>query len=393
MARRRLAVVFVAPFLAGASLAACGAAATGPSRGSGGSVVRIGVEAPLSGAQASLGRDIVRGVQLAVAEGALSSEGAGETSTTPPVTVPIETVTGDDRDDARPALAVARKMEARHVVAVVGPFGPSAASAVLPVYRKDHIAVLDLAPASSSSGYGASLVPTYAQAAATESQELVDVLHAQSVSVVYDPSDASSSQMAEALHELLSQAGVTVPAQIEFVPGGDPAAVVSRLQAAHSDAWYVTTPAPLTDSVTAAAIGVHVHGHCLVDLVAGSGPYSPSCLAAGVPSVAQMPGAAAYARAYSARFHAQPGPWGAFAYDSTRLLIDAATDAGTWRYGSLLHALAHATAIEGVTGELVMDPHTSTRIGAPVVVVDALPGGRSSIDPHWAAYSGYSGSP
>src|SRR3954468_19136747 len=89
--------------------------------------ITIAVEAPISGPQASNGVDILRGAQLAVRQVNARGGLLGRR---------VVLVRGDDRGDASRAKATARKVIARHPVAVIGPYNSSVGLANLSLYRR-----------------------------------------------------------------------------------------------------------------------------------------------------------------------------------------------------------------------------------------------------------------
>lgn len=341
---------------------------------------RIAVEAPMTGPEAAIGEDILRGVELAVSQSS-TSHGRGRAT---------EVIAEDDGSSAEGAERAARATVARHVVAVVGPYD-SVASSALPIYKKGQVLVLGLSPSIAMAGYGVSLVPTSDQAASAEAQELVEVLHTRSVAILYDPASAACTEVGSHVRSLLLSSGVSVPAYLGLDPGTDVTAAVAQVASAHPDAFFLSMPGSEASAVAAAATVAHTSGKCLVDLTAGGGIDPQGCLAGTLPDVAEMQGGAQYASSYSSRFGSQPGIWGAFAYDSARLLMGAVEEAGSVDYQTLLGALVSVTGIQGVSGELSIDASDATRADPPVVIVDSSATGSSALDPGWAAYSGYGG--
>jgi branched-chain amino acid transport system substrate-binding protein len=364
----------------GALVTGCAKSTTQASAQAAAGAVTIAVEAPMTGPESAVGKDIANGVQLA-----LSKSAPGGVASHFKVT----TIVADDGGSLSKALSVARSLIARRVAAVIGPYDPAVAQAVLPLYRRAQVAVLGLNPAVSLSGAGASVVPSLDRVAAVDAQELVEVQHAQKVAILEDPASAGSVAVASQLHNLLEAAGVAVLPDVAIAPGANPSPYLSFVEAARPDTWFLSMPGSEAAEVSSQLVASHLAAHCLVDLVAGSGPYATRCVASGLPSVSQMPGGSAYNKAYAARFGAAAGIWGAFAYDSALLLFDSARRAGRWDFRALIEQLGRERGLAGVTGDITMNASNGSRVDAPVVVLDAGPSGVGTIDAAWDAYSGY----
>lgn len=98
------------------------------------STIKIGVAQPLSGNLASLGQDLLNGVNLAVAE--LNKEGFRVKGQL----VKLEVVAMDDRANADTGKEVARQLVDSGVVAVIGHLNSGVSIAAAPIYAEKNIA-------------------------------------------------------------------------------------------------------------------------------------------------------------------------------------------------------------------------------------------------------------
>ena len=70
--------------------------------------------------------------------------------------------------------------------------------------------------------------------------------------------------------------------------------------------------------------------------------------------------------AYRGRFDREPNVWGAFTYDSLKLLDTTMEEVGSTRYKTVLDQLRQTTGYEGQTGRISIDAITGNRVKVPV---------------------------
>jgi branched-chain amino acid transport system substrate-binding protein len=352
--------------------------------------VRIAVEGPMSGSEASTGLDMLRGTQLAASR--LNARGGvlGRR---------IVLVRGDDRADAATGGKLAQRLVASRVRAVIGPFNSSVGLQALPIYQAAGLPILRLTSASATEGFGVTTQPMVTQIAPVEEAELTGVLHARSVAVLFDPSTYTAG-IAEQLVQSLRAAGVSVPVDRVLDPLSGAPQTEQALQAtaaARPQVTYLAMYGPQAGAIVAQlAKSPGAYGRCFVDLAAqgpsftaAAGAAAASCLNSGVPSDRQLPGGKAYTRAYRARFHLAPGTWGAFTYDSLNMLAAAVRRTHSWSGAKLRTALLHTRDFRGVTGTTTILSPSGNRAKPPVVILDINKAGRYVVDPTWASFAGY----
>jgi branched-chain amino acid transport system substrate-binding protein len=141
--------------------------------------VRIAVEGPMSGEEASTGLDMLRGAQLAATQ--LNARGGV-------LRRRVVLVAGDDRADPATGANVARRLIRSGVSAVIGPFNSAVGLRTLPLYRAAGLPIVRLTSATATEGFDVTTQPMVTQIAPVEEGEITGVLHARSVAVLYDPS-------------------------------------------------------------------------------------------------------------------------------------------------------------------------------------------------------------
>jgi ABC-type branched-subunit amino acid transport system substrate-binding protein len=353
--------------------------------------VRIAVEGPMSGDQASTGRDMLRGAQLAAAR--LNSHGGILGSR-------VVLVPGDDKADPATGAKVARRLVRSGVSAVIGPFNSAVGLLALPIYRAAGLPILRLTSATATQGFGVTTQPMVVQDAPVDDAELADVLHAHSVAVLHDPSTYTAGIASELVGEL-RRGGISVPVYSSLKPDAGAAQrdqVLQRVRAASPDVTYLAMYGPQAGAIVKSMAAMPgAYGRCFVDLAA-QGPAFVSaagvaaasqCVSSGVPNAAELPRAKRYRADYHARFHRNPGTWGPFVYDSLDMLAAAAKRTHQLSGPKLRRALQHTRGFLGVTGTITIEPKTGNRAKPPVVILDINSAGHYTIDPAWAAFAGY----
>jgi ABC-type branched-subunit amino acid transport system substrate-binding protein len=87
-------------------------------------------------------------------------------------------------------------------------------------------------------------------------------------------------------------------------------------------------------------------------------------------------------------FHATPGTWGTFTYDSVEVLANAVRQTG-WHLAAVSSAMDHLRNYQGITGPITIAPSTGNRVQSTVVILDVNSAGNYVIDPQWASATGF----
>jgi branched-chain amino acid transport system substrate-binding protein len=336
----------------------------------------IAVEGPQSGAQASNGLDQLRGVSLAVSQ--LNARGGlwdGRRVTAVPA---------NDRGEAGQAKAVARRVIARGIHFVIGPYNSSVGVANLPLYRRSHVLPLWMTSRDETAGVGATVQPMNTQIAPVE-ERYVRGVRARHIAMLVDdtPNGAFTKGMAARLRAALARDGASVAwtSVHETTASGLPttyyADVVAKALATHPDLVYVSTYFPEGARIAKALTAAGSTPRCLMGLANVDNGFlarttlaqAQRCVFSGVPGPTELPSARRYVRDYGARFGKKPGVWGSFTYDSARILFAAIDRAKSYRFGAVERALRRTKGYRGATGTITIDRQTGYRTSVPVRIL------------------------
>jgi branched-chain amino acid transport system substrate-binding protein len=352
------------------------------------SVIRIALEGPITGEQASNGVDMLRGARLAVEEA--NAEGGV-------LDRRIELMPLDDQADPEVGIEVAQDAVEADVFSVVGPYNSSVGVENLPIYLDNGVIPIHLTSDSATNGQGFTVQPKDYQIAPIEAEAISGYFGAQSVAVQYDPSTYTQG-IATELRRLLEEAGVTIVAFERVKPGhSQESALVRRILSEKPDLFYASTYFPQGARIAEQILELGTPSMCLMGLANQDPGFveqagldaARACASSGVPEAAEFPQAQGYVDDYRARFGTDPGTWGTFTYDSVKLLFDAVRRAGSWDPAEVRDELAATEGYEGITGTITIDEGTGNRVDIPVVILQVNSDGRYVVDPDWAAFAGF----
>jgi branched-chain amino acid transport system substrate-binding protein len=341
--------------------------------------IKIAVEAPLTGSQASNGLDMLRGVQLAVREVNAGKRVLGRR---------VEIVRADDKGDRANARRVARRVIKKDVAAVIGPYNSSVGIVNLPIYLRNRVVPVHLTSSDDTRGEGITIQPKNSQIAPIE-DAYVRATDAKKVTMLVDDTTngAFTTGMADRLQKRLAAAGIAVSRisikeLADKVEAGYYASKVAEALATGPDLLYVSTYFPEGAEIAKALAAAGTAPRCLMGLAnvdpefvlgAGLAP-SQRCVFSGVPAAPQLPSAKRFVRRYRRVFKREPGVWGVFTYDSAKILLAAIEKAEGTGFARLQKRLKHTKRYHGQTGTTTIDPATGYRVKLPflsILSVDA----------------------
>jgi branched-chain amino acid transport system substrate-binding protein len=372
----------VAFALAGLALlaAGCGSGSTDESA----DTFRVGLEAPLSGEQAVLGKGMLKGAELAAdqlneADGILGRH--------------VDIVAIDDAADEATGVSAAKEAIDEGLDGIVGPYNSGVGIKTLPLYIDAGLTPIRLTSDDSTNGLGFTLQPMTYQIAPVAAGALTDWLGAKTVAIAYDPTQNYTVTVSGALKDLLEEAGVTVTAYQKVQPGRKSYAdVVEKLAADEPDVIYAAVYFPEGGLIAKEMHDGGVKSRCVADygsydtgFVETAGvAAAQACPVVGVPAPQDFSGAAARVGEYEDRFGAEPGTWSPYTYDSLNFLAHGVEKAGTADSGKLTEALEEVNGWKGWTGSVTIDPSNGNRRPATVVIVDTDSKGQLHVDEGWA---------
>jgi branched-chain amino acid transport system substrate-binding protein len=384
--KTRLATAFSLAALALVAAGCGGSDSTDSSStgGSGSNSFRVGLEAPLSGDQALLGKGMLKGAQLAAAQ--LNRRGGilGKQ---------VEVVPIDDAADPATGVKAAKAAIEAGLDGIVGPYNSGVGIETLPLYIDAGLVPIRLTSDDSTNRLGFTLQPMTYQIAPVASQALTDWLGARTVAIAYDPTQNYTVSVSEALRTSLEKAGVTVTAYEKVQPGrSDYTDVVDKLAAGKPDVIYAAVYYPEGGLIAKEMHDGEVKSQCVADygsydtgFVQTAGvPAARACPVVGVPAPDDFPGAGTRVGEYRDRFGQDPGTWSPYTYDSLNLLAYGTEKAGGSASKELTAALDDVSNWKGWTGSVTINANTGNRQPATVVIVDTDAKGNLHVDKAWA---------
>jgi branched-chain amino acid transport system substrate-binding protein len=369
--------------LSGLAITAAGCGSSSSDDG-GSDNFRVGLEAPLSGEQSTLGKGMLKGAELAAAK---LNEGSGIEGKQ------VEVVPIDDAADPATGVKAAKAAIAAGLDGIVGPYNSGVGIETLPLYIKAGLVPIRLTSDNSTNGLGFTLQPMTYQIAPVASKALTDWQQAKTVAIAYDPTQNYTVSVSKALKSSLERAGVTVTAYEKVQPDKkDYTDVVEKLAARKPDVIYAAVYFPEGGLIAKEMREAKVESQCIADYASYDTGFvetagiaaAQACPVVGVPAPGDFAGAAAKVSEYENEFGEEPGTWSPYTYDSLNFLADGVKQAGGTSAKKLTSALNGVSGWKGWTGSVTIDPHTGNRQPATVVIVDTDAKGQLHVDEDWA---------
>lgn len=327
----------------------------------------VAVEAPMSGVGRVDGLDQLRGVELAARQINAAGGVLGRR---------VLVIRADDRGEPRLALPTFRRVARARADAVIGPYNSSVAVINLPFYVRAGIVPVQMASTDATSGIGVNVQPKTRQIAPVEASFILRQWAPGSVAILAGASSFLAGQ-ADLLEAALRRDGVVVT-RYPVEPGKDDyGADVARALSTGPQVVYVSTKVAEGAKIAAALQASGSPAKCFMGFanqdptfVAQAGvEVSRHCVFSGVPLPQATPTARDYVRDYRTAFRMEPAVWGAFTYDSARILFRAMREAGTTDYGPVLARLRSTTGFRGATGTISINRRTGDRTKVAVRVL------------------------
>ncbi|MCX6409638.1 MAG: branched-chain amino acid ABC transporter substrate-binding protein [Actinobacteria bacterium] len=365
MSRRNLAIT--AGFLAAGAIATSAMAANiGGNPGASDGPIFIAVEGPQTGAQASNGQDMLRGVQLAVNQVNAKGGVLGRQ---------VRIVKANDQANPSLAKTVAGQVISGSSVAVIGPYNSSVGLLNLPLYTSNKIVPVQLTSTDDTTGEGVTVQPKNSQISPIEFNYIKATFAPTRVSMLVTQSTYTQG-MADRLQASLLRTGVLVT-QIPVAEGqADYSAEVKAALADKPTVLYLSTYFPEGALIAKQFAASGSSAKCFAGLAnqdpgfitAAGIADSQACVFSGVPEPTQFPTAKNYVKQYKATFNKNPGTWGTFTYDSANILFAAWKKAGTTTYAPVIRQLKKTTNFAGATGKITIDTQ-GNRPNVPVKIL------------------------
>jgi branched-chain amino acid transport system substrate-binding protein len=346
-------------------------------------LVRIGHAAPISGAQASYGKDNENGARLAIED--LNAAGVvigGKKAR-------FELVAEDDAADPKQGAAVAQKMCDAKVAGVVGHLNSGTSIPASRIYNDCGIPMVTPSatnPNLTRPGYKTTfrLMATDNALGAGLALYAADVMKLKRVAII-DDRTAYGQGVANVFKKTAAARGITiVDEQFTTDRSVDFMSILTAIKAKNPDGVFFGGMDPqagpmLRQMEQLGLTNVKYFGGdgvCTTDLIkqsAGAKTLGNVICAEGGASLAKMPGGAAWKKRYDARFPGQFQIYSPYVYDAVNVLVDAMKRAGSADPKAYLSKLTD-TDYKGVTTQVQFEPNGELK--NPAVTLFIYKGGK-----------------
>ncbi|MBN7773995.1 ABC transporter substrate-binding protein [Clostridium aminobutyricum] len=320
--------------------------------------IKIGLAAPISGAEAQYGEAFKKGAELAVQQ--LNDSGGIDGKK-------IEIVTLDDKGDSNEAVNVANKFASDNsIVGIIGHFNSSATLAAAPIYNKNK--VVTVSPSSSSPNvtdagdYIFRVITTDAFQADYLAKWSKEEGH-NKVAIIYEQTDFGLG-LSDVYSKAAKENNIEIVANETYVAGQtkDFSTIVTKIKGKQPDAIFiggVANDAALVIQqakklgVTSQFIGVDsLYSDALIQL-GGSAVEDVKLVGFFHPGGTNEQ-ANDFLAAYENAYNKKPDTYAAYAYDATSVLIEAIKQNGADRE-DIKKYLSTLQNFKGATGTISFD--------------------------------------
>jgi branched-chain amino acid transport system substrate-binding protein len=329
-------------------------------------ILRIGVVAPLTGPQAHLGKDIENGARLAIEEINAGNPRLGGRE------VRFELLAEDDQADPRTATVVAQRLVDAGVKGVVGHLNSGASIPASKIYHDAGIA--QVSPASTAVAYTHQGFKTAFRVMANDAQQgkalgQYALKIGKRVALIDDRTAYGQGLADEVEKAVRAGGGEIVGREYTTDKSADFSAILTSLKGKRPDVLVYggmdAQAAPMARQMKTLGLKsafVGGDGMQSAEFLKLTGNLGEGAIGSspGLP-VEQMPGGAEFARKFAER-HGKIQIYAPFAYDATRVLVNAMLKADSAEPATYLPALA-ATRFDGVIGNIAFDQRGDLRDG------------------------------
>nr|WP_087131430.1 branched-chain amino acid ABC transporter substrate-binding protein [Caballeronia pedi] len=348
--KRIFPIVFVACYLT-----------AGSSSANSQETVKIGVSAPLTGINASNGKDLENGVRLAI------EEANGQHVKVAGREVHFELESVDDQSDPRIGVQVAQKLVDEGVVAVVGYYNSGVALPAAPIFAKAGIPLIDPAatnPAITRLG-GKNvfrIIATDAQNSGNAGKYAVTVTKAKRIAVMDDRTAFGQGAVDEFKKAVEAAGGQIVATEFTNDKAVEFNAQLTNIKGANADLLFYgggdNQAALITKRMKQLGMRTQFVGSggiadSIFIQVAGNAAEGAMAWEYGRP-VESLPEGRAFAAKFKKRFGNEPLTYSPFAYDCAWVAINAMKQANSSKPETFMSAL-RTMQYKGITGQIAFD--------------------------------------
>jgi branched-chain amino acid transport system substrate-binding protein len=333
--------------------------------------IKVGILVPITGLEATFGKDMENAILLAVSE--INAKGGilGRN---------VITITGDEACDPLQATAAASNLVAEDVVAVVGGYCSPATAPALRIYGDAGVPIVITAANSSkligaNPGNGFQINSSGIDQAIT-AVNLFKEKKIRKLAIIHQ-GDGYSMDLAFLTQKKWKEMGREVVAVEVFAKGErDHSSLVTRLKNKTPDAVFWTAYYADGSLVIKQlrqggfskliAVGDGSNSLKLLEVV---GKAAEGIFCFSNPTVEYLPDAKAFRDSYRKKFNQEPGPYSALSYDGMNLLADAIIRAGIADKSAILNALKETREFKGIAGPISFKPDNTLAISNFVVLI------------------------
>lgn len=361
--------------VATALLAGCGRDETpvAPAAGPPEAVVKLGFAAPLTGPQAHYGAEMRNGIVLALEEVNAARPVIGGRI------VRFELVAEDDQADPMRGTVVAQALVDAGIKGMLGHFNSGTSIPASRVYAEAGIPQLAMAtaPAYTANGLATTfrMMTNDVQQGGVLGRYVVEKLGARRIAVV-DDRTAYGQGLADQFERAARGAGAEIVKR-EFTTdkATDFLAILTSVRQARPDAVFFggadAQAGPMARQMRQLGVNAVLIGGEMIKSpnflkLAGDAAEGTVASLAGVP-LERMPGGAAYAERYKARFGVDVEVYSPYAYDGAMTLIEAMRRADSTEPAEYLPALARMQRAGVTSANIAYDEHGDLREGTITV--------------------------
>ena len=321
--------------------------------------IKLGAYAPLTGDYASAGIDIVRAVRLAVANANKAHGVLGRQ------------ITLDAQDSpCNPQVAVqaAQKLVTDGVVGVVGPYCSGDAIPASVIYHRANIPMITPAstnPKLTEQGFN-DIFRTIGrddEQGLFAARIIAKSLGAKKIAIIHD-NTVYAKGLAEQTRDALSKySGTNIVLFDAITPGSkDFSAIVTRLRTLNPDVTYFTGYYSDGGLLIKQFFQLGVSGKFMAGdanndptFIKLAGSVAQKALITSAPTPELVPTAKSFVRQYRQSYHTGPGPYSAYAYDATNVLLRAIEQTRSTNGAALIRALHQMKGYSGITGKVTFN--------------------------------------
>lgn len=329
-------------------------------------VVKIGHVAPMSGPQASYGKDNENGARMAVED--LNTQGI----TIGGKKIKFELMAEDDAADPKQGTAAAQKLCDAKVAGVVGHLNSGTTIPAAKVYNDcgiPHVTGAATNPNLTKPGYKTTfrIIANDNALGAGLAAYAIDTLKLKSVAVI-DDRTAYGQGVADVFKKTAAAKGMkVVDEQFTTDKATDFMAILTSIKGKNPDAIFYggmhPQAAPMLRQMEQLGMNNVKYfggdGICtmeIIQLVAGAKTLGNVICAEGGASIAKMPGGDAWKKRYDAKYPGQFQIYSPYTYDATMLLVDAMKRANSVDPKVYTPELLKAN-YKGVTANIAFEPN------------------------------------